>query len=150
MVFVLAASFYSVSLSEPVQRKCVLCARVSPGCFGVKACKAQCSRSPSLDPPKRFKLTLNEPFPSSGKFRHLTRGDKAELIHWLPWLEKQNTSSRNAQRCLRALETGLIHRPSLILDLGKGQHLMLEVAVLLGRPSSASLLPHSFGNAVHM
>lgn len=40
-----------------------------------KSVKAQCSCSPSLNPPKRFKLTLNEPFPSSGKFRHLTRGD---------------------------------------------------------------------------
>lgn len=82
MVFVLAASFYSVSLSEPVQRKCVLHACVSPGCFGLEACKAQCSRSPSLDPPKQFKLTRNDPFPSSGKFRHLTSGDKPALICW--------------------------------------------------------------------
>lgn len=36
------------------------------------------------------------------------------------------------------------------LDLGRGQHLMLKVAVLLGRASSTSLLLHSFGNAVHM
>lgn len=50
---------------------------------------------------------------------------------------------------IRHLGTGLIHRLSLILDLGKGQHLVLEVSGWLGRESSATLLPHSVGNAVH-
>lgn len=39
-LFVQAASFSSVSLSEPLQPKCDLRACVSPGCFGLEVCKS--------------------------------------------------------------------------------------------------------------